>query len=175
MPKAELVNYACYGSMTQEVAEALLNRYIHYAPARIPAHGIRMLRYDQMSDAERAVMQGSPRFIAVPDHRYTRGIYGGIIFSLPIEETVILQAFDNSSENEYEVAVHQIIAVQGLHGQVETSLPAVLVARKKIGRNYGEWRHPSKYAPYEPFEGSVNRAIETVFEFRESFLKTVLS
>lgn len=173
MQSAELVNYACYGSMTKEVAEALLDRHIHYAPARIPAHGIRMLTPELMSYAERVVMQGNPRFIAVPDRRYRRGIGGGIIFGLTREEAAILEAFDNSSDGEYEVKVHEIIAIQGLQGEYETKLPAILVARRKLwGKNYGEWRHPRSYNPYEPFGvRGLNQALDTAREFRTHYIE----
>lgn len=171
MFSGELVNYAMYGSLTREVAEILLNRTIQFAPARIPDHGIRYLTHNIMSDAEREVMQGSSRFIAVPDYRYSRGIKGGIIFGLPQEEVSILEFFDNTSPTEYEVKKHEVVALQGLRGDIESKLPAVLVARKKVGRNIGQWRDPMKYDPYEPFAlGSIG-ALAAAEEVREIYSK----
>lgn len=135
-----------------------------------------MFTHAMMSDEEREVMQGRGRFIIVPDRRYTRGVRGGIILAIPTEETQVLQAFDNSSEDEYEVLRHEVVAVTRPAAApdevIENTLPAILVARKKIyGRNYGQWRDPQNYDPYEPFGvGSARlRALETAEMVRDAF------
>lgn len=172
----ELVNYACYGALTKEVAETLLGKQVTWAQARIPNFGLRMITHEMMSDAEREVMQGLSRFIIVPDHRYTRGVMGGVILSLLKEETAVLQFFDNSSEQEYDVMTHPIEAIHKRAGEIIkcSQLPAILVARKKLyGKNIGEWRDGQNYDPYEPYGVSGRlTALETAQAVREIFLKS---
>lgn len=171
MRSNELVNYAAYGSLTRKVAVELLGRTnINYIPALIPGHGLRMLRSLLMGDAERKVLMGADRLIAVPDERYRKGILGGVMLGIPREETAILRAFDDSSEGEYELKKLEVIALFGRSGEIQQRIPALFVARKKIGRNYGERRDPRNYDPYEPFMGSEGYALEVARQFREEFL-----
>ena len=160
--------YVGMGAMTGEVASILTGRDIHSTSVLVPGYEARFLRSEDMGEAEREIMGGAPRWIAMHRPEMVIAMQADLL-KVTEEDLGALRFFDDSDPaGGYEEVTVNVPTESG-------AVSALLIARRRVQDLIGTAAFDSRKYPrymafsFDPVEAR-QKALAEAAEVRKIYL-----